>query len=618
MVRSVKMKASFHFPSLPIITVEFLLPGMPTIQEILEKFKEFHPQGDVAIIEKAYQFAQKAHWGQKRLSGQDRLEHLLRTAYTLVELKLDSTSLAGGLLHDILEYTSITLEQIKKEFGNEIASLVEGITFVDKIRHHHKDNETEKQIENLRKIFLAMAKDIRVVLIKLADRLHNMQTLYALPEEKQKRLAYETLEIYAPLADRLGIGRLHGKLQDLAFQYLMPGEYYWLVNQVRDKYLEREKYLEKITPYLEKELLKENIKPTQINRRAKHYYSLYLKLKRYEMNLNQIYDLVALRVIVPTVGDCYTTLGVIHKLWRPLPGRIKDYIALPKPNSYQSIHTTVFCQDGKITEIQIRTMQMHEEAERGIAAHWYYSKQKGLKAYLKKIFTPAPEKELKWIQQLQKWQKETHAPPDEFYQFLKIDFFQDRIFVFTPKGDVIDLPEGATPLDFAYQIHSDIGHHCQGAKVDGKMVALNTPLHNGQVVEIITQKNARPSRDWLKIAKTHQALDKIRQWLSKNQKQTTGETPRETKEEVKKELSRPDQPIKTATRQITLKPAVEVAGDPKIAASLAKCCSPQPPDDIVGYITLNQRITVHKRNCHNLTKIKDPKRLISVNWKKEL
>lgn len=584
---------------------------MPTLQEILEKFKEFHPKGDAAIIEKAFQFAQRAHEGQKRLSGQDRLEHLLVTADTLAQLKLDASCLAGGFLHDILEYTPITLEQIKKEFGNEIASLVEGITFVEKIRHYHKEQETERQVENLRKIFLAMAKDIRVVLIKLADRLHNMQTLYALPEERQKRLAYETLEIYAPLADRLGIGQIKGKLEDLAFQYLMPGEYYWLVNQVRDQYQEREKYLEKITPYLEKELHKKNIKPLQMGRRAKHYYSLYLKLKRYEMNLSRIYDLVALRIIVPTVEDCYATLGLIHKLWRPLPGRIKDYIALPKPNGYQSIHTTVFCQEGKITEIQIKTLKMHEEAERGIAAHWYYSEQKGLRAYLKKILTPAPEKELKWIQQLQKWQEEIKSSSDEFFQSLKIDFFKDRIFVFTPKGDVIDLPESATPVDFAYLIHTDIGHRCQGAKVDGKMVALDTSLQNGQVVEIITQKQAKPSRDWLKFAKTHQAQNRIRQWLNKSKIDFAAI------EEIKKEPQKLEIQKPAAAKAIILKPVVEVEGDTKIATTLAKCCRPQPPDIIAGYITLNHRLTVHCRDCRNLAKIKDASRLVNVNWKKQ-
>ncbi len=584
------------------------------LQKIIDKCKENNPGCDAELIERAYEFAKKIHTGQKRMSGEDYIFHCLGVTEIVADLKVDSKTIAATLLHDVIDDGPGSKEdlekQVEKEFGKEITRLVNGITKLGKIKYRG----AQRQVENLRKMFLAMAEDIRVVIIKLADRLHNMRALSVLPPVKQQRIAAETLNIYAPLADRLGIGHLKGALEDLSFQYLMPGEYQWLLNQVRDQIEEREKYLTKIIPDFKKEILKEGIGLVEINRRAKHYWSLYKKLQRYEMNLNGIYDLVALRVIVKDVDDCYATLGLIHKLWRPLPGRIKDYIALPKPNGYQSIHTTVFCYGGKITEIQIRTEKMHEEAERGIAAHWYYAEQKGLKSYLKKIFTPAPAKELHWIKQLQDWQKETHAAPEDFFQSLKIDFFKDRIFVFTPLGDVINLPEGATPLDFAYQIHSDVGQHCQGAKVDSKMVALNTPLHNGQVVEIITQKNARPSQDWLKIAKTHQALDKIRQWLSKNQKQKTEEAPKET-EEAKKETPKPEQLIKTATRQITLKPTVEVAGDPKIAASLAKCCSPQPPDDIVGYITLHQRITVHKRNCHNLTKIKDQKRLVSVNWK---
>jgi len=583
---------------------------MPDIylQKIIDKCQKNNPGCDADLIGRAYEFAKKIHAGQKRMSGQDYIFHCLAAAEIVADLKVDSKTIAATLLHDVIDDGPGNKEdlekQVEKEFGKEITRLVSGITKLGKIKYRG----AQRQVENLRKMFLAMAEDIRVVIIKLADRLHNMRTLASLPPAKQQRIADETMNVYAPLADRLGIGHLKGDLEDLSFQYLMPGEYQWLLNQVREQIDERERYLEKIIPDLKKEILKEGIGLVEIHWRAKHYWSLYKKLQRYEMNINQIYDLVALRVVVKDIDDCYATLGLIHKLWRPLPGRIKDYIALPKPNGYQSIHTTVFCQGGKITEIQIRTQQMHEEAERGIAAHWYYAEQKGLRSYLKKIFTPAPEKELRWIKQLQDWQKETHAAPEEIFQSLKIDFFKDRIFVFTPQGDVIDLPESATPLDFAYHIHSDIGHHCQGAKVDGKMVALNTPLKNGQVVEIITQKNARPSRDWLKIAKTHQALEKIRQWLSKEQKQTTPE-------EIKKEPPKPEQPIKTATQQITLKPIAEVVGGQKIATSLAKCCHPAPPDEIIGYITLRQRITVHRRDCKSLTKIKDPKRLVNVNWK---
>ncbi|MBU2264635.1 RelA/SpoT family protein, partial [Patescibacteria group bacterium] len=458
---------------------------MPDIhlQKILDKCQTNNPDCDIDLIERAYDFAKKIHAGQKRVSGQDYIFHCLGAAEIVADLKVDSKTIAATLLHDVIDDGPGDKEelakQLEKEFGKEIIRLVNGITKLGKIKFRGE----ERQIENLRKMFLAMAEDIRVVIIKLADRLHNMQTLSFLPPLKQQRIAAETLNIYAPLADRLGIGHLKGQLEDSSFKYLMAGEYTWLVNQVREQIDEREKYLKKVAPVLKKEIIKESIGLVKIHWRAKHYWSLYKKLQRYEMNLNRIYDLVALRVIVKDIDDCYATLGLIHKLWRPLPGRIKDYIALPKPNGYQSIHTTVFCQGGKITEIQIRTAKMDEEAERGIAAHWYYTEQKGFKSYLKKIFTPAPEKELRWIKQLQSWQKETHATPEDFFQSLKIDFFKDRIFVFTPRGDVIDLPEGATPLDFAYQIHSDIGHHYQGAKADGRMIALTTPLHNGQVVE---------------------------------------------------------------------------------------------------------------------------------------
>jgi len=563
------------------------------------------------LIRRAFNFAQRAHDGQKRLSGEDYIYHCLAATEIIIDLKIDCQTIAATLMHDVLDgkdgsSAEFWEKELKKEFDKEIINLIKAVTKVGKIKYRG----IERAVENLRKMFLATAQDIRVVLIKLADRLNNMRTLSAQPPEKQKRIALETLEIFAPLADRLGIGKIKRELEDLSFQYLMTGEYAWLINQVKDQYEQREKYLEKIIPVVKKELLKEEIKPLEIHWRAKNYYSLYRKLKRYEMNLNRIYDLVALRIIVPTIEDCYATLGVIHKTWRPLPGRVKDYIALPKPNGYQSLHTTVFCDGGKITEVQIRTPQMHEEAERGIAAHWFYSEQKGIKAYLKRIFRQTPQKEIAWIKQLQKWQEETQESPEEFMRSLKIDFFKDRIFVFTPKGDVIDLPEGATPIDFAYNIHSDVGNRCQGAKVDGRMVALDAALQNGQVVEIIKNKNAKPNRDWLKFAKTSQAQNKIRQWLNKNQKDFWDE-------KIKKEETPKTIQPKTvfAPSAKILKPEAEVAGDPKIAAQLAKCCRPQPPDAIAGYITLNQRITVHRKDCKNLQKLKDPSRLVSAVWK---
>jgi len=494
---------------------------MTTIEQVLKKFKDAHPLADTKIIEKAYQFAKQAHNGQKRLNGEPRLEHLLQTAYLLAELRLDADALAGGFLHDVLEYTPVKLPEIEKEFGNEIACLVEGITYIEKIEYHHKEGETEKQVENLRKIFLAMAKDIRVILIKLADRLHNMRTLDALPEEKQKRLALETLEIYAPLAYRLGIGELKGQLEDLAFPYTQPEEYKKIVDQVEDKYRADKQYIKKIIPVVKKTLAKKGIKVIEIHARNKHYYSLYKKLLRYDMDWHKIYDLVALRIIVPDIESCYAALGIIHKKWRPLIGRIKDYISLPKPNGYQSLHTTVFCQQGKITEFQIRTSKMHEEAEHGIAAHWHYSEEKGVKAYIKKKLLGQEPKieadpDLTWVNQLQEWQKEKFSSPREFLDSLKIDFLKDRIFVFTPKGDIIDLPEGSTTIDFAFMVHTDVGYQCTGAKIDGKLSSLSTPLQNGQMIEIVTRKEKKPNRDWLKFAKTNQAQRKIKAWFRKN------------------------------------------------------------------------------------------------------
>jgi len=489
-----------------------------TIEQVINKFRQTHPLANTQLIEKAYHFAEEAHRGQKRLNGEPRLEHLLQTAYTLAELKLDAASLAAGLIHDVLEYTPVKLAQIKKQFGDEITFLVEGITYVDKIKYHKKDKAPKDQAENIRKILLAMAKDIRVILIKLSNRLHNLKTLEGLPKEKIERYALETLEIYAPLAHRLGIGELKGQLEDLAFPYVHPKEYKEIVDQVKDRYSRSKKYLEKVTPAIKKSLTKKGVRVIEIHSRTKHYYSLYKKLLRYDMDWHRIYDLVALRIIVPDIENCYAALGVIHKNWKPLIGRIKDYIAIPKHNGYQSLHTTVFCQGGKITEFQIRTSQMHQEAEHGIAAHWHYSEKKGIKEYIKQtLFRDKSDKEahrakeeLTWVKQLREWQKGQFSSPQEFLNSLKIDFLKDRIFVFTPKGDVIDLPEGSTSVDFAYEIHSDIGDQCTGAKIDGKMTSLSKPLKNGQVVEIITQKNKKPSQDWLKFVKTSQAKSKIK------------------------------------------------------------------------------------------------------------
>lgn len=575
-----------------------------TKEEFIKKINELNPQLNQELIERVFDYAQKIYKDKKRLSGQTLLEHCCEIAFALSEIKLGTVVVVAGLLHEALERVDVTRQELKKEFGEEILSLVEGVTNVGKVEH----KGAQRNIENLRKLFLATAKDIRVVIIKLINRLIGLKTICVFDEEKQKRLARETLEIYAPIAYRLGMRKISGELEDLAFPVVYPKEYNWLISQVKEEYEEREKYLKKITAIVEKAMKKADIEPIEIHSRVKRYFSLYRKLQRYDMDLNKIYDLVALRIIVKNIDECYGAMGVIHKLWKPLPGRIKDYIALPKPNGYRSLHTTVFCPDGKITEFQIKTSEMHHEAEYGIAAHWYYSEQKGLKAYIKRLLTKPPEKELKWIQDLQKWQQEFPPGSEDFFQLLKIDFFKDRIFVLTPKGDVIDLPEEATPLDFAYHIHTSIGHRCLGAKVDGKMVSLDEQLLNGQLVEILTKKEEKPSQDWLRIVKTSLAKNKIREWFKQSKAERIKRATQQ--KQAQKEIKQKPIPLKALQA-----PIVEIKGETKILSFFAKCCNPQPPDQIQGYITLNRGVSVHKAECKNIKKIKNTERLISVSWK---
>lgn len=470
------------------------------VNEIINLLKS-PSKSDIELITKAFEFAQKAHEGQERFSMEPYFIHPFEVAKDLANLQLDSKTIAAALLHDVCEDKSISEKTIKKEFGDETAFLVAGVTKLGQLKYHG----AELQIENLRKMFLAMAKDIRVILIRLADRVHNMKTLQYVPEEKQKRIALETLEIYAPLANRLGMGKFKGQLEDLAFQYVYPEEYKKIKEMIKGKYEEKEKDLIKVKYGIEKELRENDIKYFHIDSRVKHLYSLFKKLQRPEINMNIdiVYDLIALRIIVKTIEDCYKVLGIIHKMWKPIPGKIKDYIATPKPNGYQSLHTTVFATGGKITEIQIRTEQMHEEAEYGIAAHWAYAESG--KPREGGRFNPR----LSWVNQLIEWQKGTKASKD-FLETLRIDFFKDRVFCFTPKGDVIDLPEGATTIDFAYSIHSDIGNHASGAIVNNKFVSLDTVMKNGDIVEIQTQKNKKPSAEWLERAKTSLAKKQIR------------------------------------------------------------------------------------------------------------
>jgi guanosine-3',5'-bis(diphosphate) 3'-pyrophosphohydrolase len=460
-----------------------------------------YTDADLALVKRAYAFAADAHSLQKRASGEPYIIHPLATATTLAEMHLPIPILVAGILHDVPEDTAKTLEDIETEFGAEVAKLVGGITKLGKIKYRGM----ERYIENLRKMFLAMAEDVRVVVIKFADRLHNLETLDAIPPKKQYRVALESLEIYAPIASRLGMGEMKGRLEDAAFKYVYPKEFEWTRNIVEASAVERRTYLDNIMHITEQQLHDGGIENARVQGRAKHLYSTYRKLLKNERNIARIYDLMALRVIVPTVADCYAALGIIHGRWTPLKGRIKDYMAQPKPNGYQSLHTTVFCENGEIVEFQIRTPEMHQAAEYGIAAHW---------AYKTDPRKPSPSSSINWVAQLADIQRELSDKNAYIRSLedLKIDVFKDRIFVFTPKGDVMDLPEESTPVDFAYAIHTDIGNTCTAVKVNEELGSLEQTLKSGDIVEIITDKNRKgPNPDWLKSVKTHHAKSKIRQ-----------------------------------------------------------------------------------------------------------
>lgn len=461
---------------------------------------------ELAMIQRAFEYAEMIHREQKRFSGDPYLTHPIAVALASAAFRLDASAIAAALLHDTVEDGG-TLRDIKKKFGDEIAFLVDGVTKVDKIHYQG----VERAAESMRRMLFAVAQDVRVIIIKLADRLHNMQTLWAHPTpEKRLRIARETLDIYASIADRLGMGELKGELEDLAFAHVFPEEYRWMAQEIRKRIPTRKDHLNKVKPIIEKALADEGMPVRAISARAKHLYSTWKKLLRNDMNWDHVLDLVALRVVVPSVEECYAALGVIHALWPPMPGRIKDYIALPKPNGYQSLHTTVFCLDGNATEFQIRTEVMHHENEYGIAAHWLWN-EAGKPAE----GTHMVGKKFAWVRQLQTWQKEFSQTleSNDYLESLKIDFFKDRIFVLTPKGDVVDLPENATPVDFAYHVHSEIGNRAAGAKVNSKMVPLDHALSSGDMVEIITQKNRRPSSEWLAFVKTALARSQIRHTL---------------------------------------------------------------------------------------------------------
>ncbi len=638
---------------------------IPSIADIIERVRAYQPDSVVPLLEKAFAMALKAHDGQHRMSGEDYIHHPLGVARILAELQIDADSIAASLLHDVVEDTTITLEQLEKEFGKEIAVLVDGVTKLSRIEYKSKE---EQQMENYRKMFLAMAKDIRVVLIKLADRLHNMRTLKPMAPEKQKKIARETLEIYAPLAHRLGISNIKWELEDLAFRYLEPEQYYELVDQVRQKRQEREEIINEAMDIL-KEKLQEVEIHADIDGRPKHFYSIYKKMQRDRKELSEIYDLSAVRILVDSLKDCYGALGIVHMLWKPIPNRFKDFIAVPKSNMYQSLHTTVIGTRGQPIEIQIRTFEMHRVAEVGIAAHWKY--KEGAKGPDKGF-----DQKLSWMRQLLEWHQDLRDP-HEFVESVKLDVFSDEVFVFTPKGDVLDLPAGSGPLDFAYRVHTDVGHRCVGARVNGRMVPLETKLSNGDIVEIVTSKQGTPSRDWLNIVASPETRNKIRNWFKKEKRDENIIKGREALEKDSKrlgyewkELSKGNRLEEISRRMnysndedlyasigfggITvhaimvklieqykkeqkltappdmnqvlaeLKPkrskskgshGILVKGEGGLMVRLARCCNPVPGDVIVGYITRGRGVSVHRIDCSNISSDPDEyERIIEVEW----
>ena len=477
---------------------------MVSVKEITDLIVGGINKKDGELINKAYEFAKRAHEGEKRMSGDPYFTHVFETAKILAKFGMDAETIVAGLLHDVLENTKITEEEMKKEFGENIVFLVNGVTKLGTLKYHGD----ERHAESLRKFFIAMTNDLRVVIIKFADRLHNLRTLQYIREDKQKRIALESIEVYAPLADRLGMGKLKGEIEDAAFPFAYPKEYAQIEELLKEKKGLYEKYLAEISKELKKELYKNKVNISEISYRVKHKYSLWKKLFKYDMDIEKIHDIVALRVVVENIEDCYKVLGIIHSIWKPLPGRIKDYIAVPKPNGYRSIHTTIFTGSGGVAEIQIRTKEMHAEAAYGIAAHFAYKEKKQKKNIDEKS-------KFKWIEELKDFSHELDEPK-KYLEHLKTDFFNDRIFIFTPKGDVIDLPEDSSPIDFAYSIHSDIGDHIFGVKVNNKIAPILSKLKNGDIVEIITKKDSHPSSKWLEYSKTNIAKKNVKSYLEKN------------------------------------------------------------------------------------------------------
>ncbi|HVN22452.1 MAG TPA: bifunctional (p)ppGpp synthetase/guanosine-3',5'-bis(diphosphate) 3'-pyrophosphohydrolase [Syntrophorhabdales bacterium] len=624
---------------------------MVRFNDIVEEILKYNPQADVDLLERAYVLSAQVHRGAVRLSGEPYLIHPLEVAFMLTKMSLDVPSVVSGLLHDTVEDSYLTKEQLKEYFGTEIAELVDGVTKISRIEVQSSE---ESRAETLRKMILAMSKDIRVILIKLADRYHNMQTLKFLSPEKQKEIARETLEIYAPIAHRLGIEWMKGELEDLAFKYLDSDEYKTLKENIAKRKKERDAYISEVKELLKNRLAEVNLK-AEVSGRAKRLYSIYRKMLQDDLSLDEISDITAFRVIVATVKECYEALGYIHALFKPIPGKFKDYIALPKANMYQSLHTSVIGPHGEKIEIQIRTPEMHQIAEEGIAAHWKYKEGT--------VFDPKEDRVFGWLRRVIEWQKEL-KDSKEFLEIFKIDLFPDEVYVFTPKGDVRELPKGATPVDFAYAIHSELGHRCVGAKVNGKMVPLRTRLQSGDTVEVLTNPTHKPSKDWLKFVVTSKAKTKLRQWIKEEQRGRSIELGRtliekETAkhglnfskmlksgelEALAKEFSfdttddlfagvgyglytalqvlgkvlPESEKVSKITKIISsIKrgrgDAVKIKGIDGLVVRFAKCCNPIPGDNILGFISRGRGLTVHLADCPNVHAY-DDQRKVEVSW----
>lgn len=574
------------------------------LQNILDSSR--FSQTDRTLIERAFEVASRAHQGQIRASGEPYITHPLRVAAFLADLGFDAPSLAAALLHDVLEDTTISREELEEQFGHEVAFLVDGVSKLKSIRLPGAQKDArmrDLQTESLKKMFFAMAEDLRVIVIKLADRLHNMQTLEYKNSTSRTRKSLETIEIYAPIAARLGMGRLKGELEDLAFPYAYPQEYAWLKKTIKGKYEDRLKYIERTAPVVRRHLADAGVVVLDMHARAKRMWSLYQKLQRYNQDPDKVLDLVALRIIVPDIKTCYEALGVIHSHYKPMPGRIKDYIALPKPNGYQSLHTTVFCEKGRIAEIQIRTPQMHDHAENGIASHWAYAEQGKSKTKI----AIAEQQELAWINKLKNFLHEIKT--SQGMANLKIDFFKNRIFALTPQGDVKDLPEGATSIDFAYAIHSELGHRVIGATVNGKLVPLSYKLQSGDVVEIQKGKEMRPNKNWLRFVRTSQAAKHIRAWF-RQQEEVPETKPTEPAPVIRR---RPVKGTAKPTAMPVVSGTIAINGQHGLAYRVGKCCSPIIGSPVIGYLTLTRGVTVHAPDCANI-KTADHRRLMEAKW----